>query len=213
MQGGQERSADRSTMPPGQGIARRRLLRWLLLAALTGAQGRAALPLLGRLMSLVWLFGRPGEARAVDSAGAGAADSAAAAAPGHGSLLPAADDWNAACFALHTEAAVAAAVGLTGTPRTGPEVELRAPEIAENGAVVPLEVRSTLAEVRRIVIVVPANPNALVADFRFGKRATPLLGTRIKLAGTCEVIALVETGAGWWRAQKQVKVTLGGCGG
>jgi sulfur-oxidizing protein SoxY len=93
------------------------------------------------------------------------------------------------------------------------KVKLDAPEIAENGAVVPVAVSSTLADVTSISILVAENPNALIASYRIPAGTIPNVGNRIKMAKTSNVIAVVEAGGKLYSASKEVKVTVGGCGG
>ena len=93
------------------------------------------------------------------------------------------------------------------------KVKLDAPEIAENGAVVPISVSSTLADVTSISILVAENPNALAAVYRIPAGTMPTVANRLKMAKTSNVIALVEAGGKLYSATKEVKVTVGGCGG
>ena len=88
-----------------------------------------------------------------------------------------------------------------------------APEIAENGAVVPIAVSSTLADVSSISILVAENPNALAASYRIPAGTMPNVANRLKMAKTSNVIAVVEAGGKLYSATKEVKVTVGGCGG
>ena len=93
------------------------------------------------------------------------------------------------------------------------KIKLDAPEIAENGAVVPVAVSSTLPEVTSISILVAENPNALIASYRIPAGTIPNVANRIKMAKTSNVIAVVEAGGKLYSASKEVKVTVGGCGG
>ena len=93
------------------------------------------------------------------------------------------------------------------------EVGLKVPDIAENGAVVPVTVATTLAGAKSISIVVAANPNPLSASFTLLPGANAEISTRIKIGESSDVIAAVETDAGIFTASKNVKVTIGGCGG
>lgn len=93
------------------------------------------------------------------------------------------------------------------------EVGLKVPDIAENGAVVPVTVSTTLAGAKTLSIVVAANPNPLSASFTLLPGAGPEVSTRIKMGESSDVIAAVETDAGVFTARKNVKVTIGGCGG
>jgi sulfur-oxidizing protein SoxY len=92
-------------------------------------------------------------------------------------------------------------------------VKLDAPEIAENGGVVPVSVSTTLADVTSIAFLVSENPNALIARYRIPADTVPSVANRIKMAKTSNVIVLVEAGGKLYSATKEVKVTVGGCGG
>jgi sulfur-oxidizing protein SoxY len=99
------------------------------------------------------------------------------------------------------------------TAEASDKVKLDAPEIAENGAVVPISVSSTLADVTSISILVAENPNALAASYKIPAGTIPNVANRLKMAKTSNVIAVVEAGGKLYSATKEVKVTVGGCGG
>ena len=99
------------------------------------------------------------------------------------------------------------------TAEASDKVKLDAPEIAENGAVVPIAVTTTLADVSSISFFVSENPNALAASYVIPEGTTPAVANRLKMAKTCNVIAIVESGGKLYSATKEVKVTVGGCGG
>jgi sulfur-oxidizing protein SoxY len=99
------------------------------------------------------------------------------------------------------------------TAEASDKVKIDAPEIAENGAVVPISVSSTLPDVTSISILAAENPNALVASYRILGGTIPNVANRIKMAKTSNVIAVVEAGGKLYSAAKEVKVTVGGCGG
>jgi sulfur-oxidizing protein SoxY len=98
-------------------------------------------------------------------------------------------------------------------------VKLELPELAENGNTVPLSVAvdgpMTLdTHVQEILVVAPANPNAKVIRFRFSPASVPEASTRIRLAETQDVIAVAKLSDGtFFQATRQIKVTIGGCGG
>ena len=92
-------------------------------------------------------------------------------------------------------------------------VSIKAPDIAENGAVVPITVRTDLANAESISIIVPNNPNPLAASFKLTSSSGGLVSTRIKMGKTSEVQAVVMAGGKLYSASKEVKVTIGGCGG
>jgi len=93
------------------------------------------------------------------------------------------------------------------------KVKLDAPEIAENGAVVPISVTTTLADVTSISFLVTENPSALAASYGIPPGTLPSVSNRLKMAKTSNVIAIVEAGGKLYSATKEVKVTVGGCGG
>ena len=107
--------------------------------------------------------------------------------------------------------AIKSLYGKTAEPSDN--VKLDAPEIAENGAVVPISVSSGLADVTSISILVSENPNALAASYRIPPGTLPSVANRLKMQKTSNVIAIVEAGGKLFSATKEVKVTVGGCGG
>jgi sulfur-oxidizing protein SoxY len=99
------------------------------------------------------------------------------------------------------------------TAELSDQVRLDAPEIAENGAVVPVSVSTTLADVTSISFLVGDNPNALAAYYRIPPGTMPSVANRLKMAKTSNVTAIVESGGKLYSATMEVKVTVGGCGG
>ena len=98
-------------------------------------------------------------------------------------------------------------------PEVSDKVKIDAPEIAENGAVVPVSVTTTLTEVTSIAFLVSENPVALVASYKMPAGTLPSVANRIKMAKSSNVIVVVEAGGKLYSATKEVKVTVGGCGG
>jgi sulfur-oxidizing protein SoxY len=122
------------------------------------------------------------------------------------------DKYPEAAFKAKSDAdAIKALYGRSAEPSE--KVKLDAPEIAENGAVVPISVSTGLTEVTSISILVAENPNALAASYRIPAGTMPSVGNRLKMAKTSNVIAIVEAGGRLYSATKEVKVTVGGCGG
>ena len=99
------------------------------------------------------------------------------------------------------------------TAEKSDKIKLDAPEIAENGAVVPIAVSSTLSDVTAIAFLVAENPNALVAAYKIPAGTMPSVANRIKMARTSNAIVVVEAGGKLYSTSKEVKVTVGGCGG
>ena len=93
------------------------------------------------------------------------------------------------------------------------KVMLKVPDIAENGAVVPVTVKTKLTGVKNISLIVVENPNPLSASFKLMPGVAADISTRIKMGQSSDVIAAVETDSGVYTAKKNVKVTIGGCGG
>jgi len=106
-----------------------------------------------------------------------------------------------------------ALTALLGTDRTTPsdQITLKVPEIAENGAAVPVTIRTTLENVESISIVVENNPRPLIASFDMMPGVLPEVSSRIKMAETSQVLAVVKTDSGIYSTSKDVKVTIGGC--
>jgi sulfur-oxidizing protein SoxY len=121
--------------------------------------------------------------------------------------------WNEKAFhAKSVGDALNALLGSSDMADSG-DIKVKAPDIAENGAVVPVTVTSTIAGVESIAIVAEKNGTPLVANFRLGERAQANVSTRIKMGKTSDVIAVVKAGGKLQAARKSVKVTIGGCGG
>jgi sulfur-oxidizing protein SoxY len=93
------------------------------------------------------------------------------------------------------------------------EVTLKAPDIAENGAIVPLNVKTKLKNVESIMIFVENNPQPLSSGYNLSSKSVPTVGTRIKMGKTSTVMAAVKSNGKIYTASKEVKVTIGGCGG
>ena len=93
------------------------------------------------------------------------------------------------------------------------DILLNVPDIAENGAVVPVEVTSNIPGTTAIAIFVENNQNPLIADFEFSNGAEPYISTRIKMNKTSQVKVAVRAGDKVFTLSKEVKVTIGGCGG
>lgn len=109
----------------------------------------------------------------------------------------------------------AALTGLFGTDvlTASDQITLKAPEIAENGAVVPVSIKTTLPNVESISIVVEKNPRPMVATFEIPPGTLADISSRIKMAETSDVTAVIKTSDGLYSTARQVKVTIGGCGG
>ncbi len=93
------------------------------------------------------------------------------------------------------------------------DIKIKAPDIAENGAVVPITVSTTITDVESIAVVAANNPFPLIANFKFGEGAEAYISTRAKMGTSGDVVAVVKAGGKLHSAVKPVKVTIGGCGG
>lgn len=121
-------------------------------------------------------------------------------------------DWNKAAFDTKSFDAVVKAMGGSAAVESK-DIALSSPDIAENGAVVPFTVTSNIPNTQSISLLVEKNPNILAASFDFPQGTDPWVTTRLKMAQTSKVIALVEADGKYYYTAKDVKVTLGGCGG
>ena len=93
------------------------------------------------------------------------------------------------------------------------QIKIKAPDIAENGAVVPVSISSDLKGIESISILVSNNATPLIANFNLPKDTLAYVATRIKMGKSSDVIAIAKVGDKLYRAQSEVKVTIGGCGG
>jgi sulfur-oxidizing protein SoxY len=121
--------------------------------------------------------------------------------------------WNKAAFDSKTLLDAAKAMGATGAPVESKDLMLRAPEIAENGNVVRIGALSNIAGTTQIAFVVEKNPSALAAIFDVPAGTDANVETNIKMGQSSNVYALAKAGDKYYFAVKEVKVTLGGCGG
>jgi len=117
--------------------------------------------------------------------------------------------------AFNAPAVSGALLDLLGTDQTVPsdKISLKAPEIAENGAVVPLKIKTTLDNVESISIIVEKNPRPLAATVEILPGTLPEFSCRIKMRETSDVMVAVKTDTGVYTTAKEIKVTIGGCGG
>ena len=121
-------------------------------------------------------------------------------------------DWNKAAFEAKNMADVLKAMGGASAEKSA-DIVITAPDIAENGAVVPVAVASKIAGTQSISILVEKNPSSLAAEFDILPGTEPNVGTRVKMGQSSNVHAVVKAGGKYYVATKEIKVTLGGCGG
>jgi sulfur-oxidizing protein SoxY len=125
----------------------------------------------------------------------------------------AADAWNKAAFESKSmDDAYKAMAG--GPPAQSKDIAFfSTPDIAENGAVVPIGISSSIPKTESIAILIEKNPNMLAASFDIPQGTEPALTTRVKMGQSSNVYALVKADGKYYVASKEIKVTLGGCGG
>ncbi len=145
------------------------------------------------------------------TAGAGLIAAAAAA----GLLKPAralAAGWDKAAFEAKGVPEALKALGAAAA-EPSKQVVIKAPDAAENGAVVPVEVTSQLPNTEAILVFAEKNTTPLVANFELANGAEPYVATRIKMIQSSAVRAVVRAGGKYYSASKDIRVTIGGCGG
>ena len=144
------------------------------------------------------------------AAGAGAVAVAVAA----GLLKPtqALAAWNKAAFESKSVGDALKNIGVTN-PADSKDITIKAPDIAENGAVVPVEVATSIAGTTRIAVLAEKNALPLVGTFEFTGGSEGFISTRIKMGQTSLIRAVVSAGGKTFTTAKEVKVTIGGCGG
>ena len=121
--------------------------------------------------------------------------------------------WNKAAFETHSLDETMKAFGGSAPAPSKDITFVSTPDIAENGAVVPVGVTSSIPKTESIAILVEKNPNMLAAVFDIPAGTDPAVSTRIKMGQSSNVYALVKADGKYYVASKEIKVTLGGCGG
>jgi len=124
-----------------------------------------------------------------------------------------AQTWNKAAFDTHSLSDTMKALGGGDPAQSKDIVFFQTPEIAENGAVVPIGVTSNIPKTESIAILIEKNPNLLAAVFDIPTGTETSISTRVKMAQSSNVYALVKADGKYYVAAKDIKVTLGGCGG
>jgi len=120
--------------------------------------------------------------------------------------------WNQAAFNGKTLKEALQALGAQ-SPAASDALLIKAPEIAENGAVVPVAVESRLPGTQSITLLIEKNPLPLAASFDIPAGTEPNISTRVKMGESSDVYALVKADGKFYFAKKEVKITIGGCGG
>jgi len=119
--------------------------------------------------------------------------------------------WNKAGFESKAVAEVLKSLGATDAAESK-DIAITAPDIAENGAVVPVAVTSRIPNTQQISIVAEKNPFPLAATFEMAGGGEGYVSTRLKMGQTSDVWAVVKAGGRYYVAKKEVKITVGGCG-
>ena len=120
--------------------------------------------------------------------------------------------WNKEAFGAKSASDALKGIGASGAAPSE-QVIMEAPEIAENGAVVPIEITSQIPGTRSIAVVIDKNPFPLVAKFDFMEGALPFVKVNVKMGETSDVRAIAEANGKYYSATKNIKITIGGCGG
>ena len=120
--------------------------------------------------------------------------------------------WNKAAFASKSSADAMKNLGTPAAEASG-GIVIEAPQIAENGAVVPIEITSNIPGTTSIAVLVEKNPYPLVAKFDFTEGALPFVKINAKMGETSDVRVVATAGGKHYQATKEIKVTIGGCGG
>jgi sulfur-oxidizing protein SoxY len=120
--------------------------------------------------------------------------------------------WNKEAFASKNSMDALKRLGTAGVEASN-AIVIDAPQIAENGAVVPIEVMSKIPGTTSIAVLVEKNPYPLVAKFDFMEGALPFVKINAKMGETSDVRVVATAGGKHYTATKEIKVTIGGCGG
>ncbi len=129
------------------------------------------------------------------------------------SISHAQEAWNQVAFTAKGVADVVKGLGGAAPAPTKDVAWGSTPEIAENGAVVPVSVESKIPKTETISILVEKNPSSLTATFTIPAGTDPVVSTRVKMGETSMVHALIKADGKYYVASREIKVTLGGCGG
>src|SRR5688572_18191258 len=120
--------------------------------------------------------------------------------------------WNKDAFGSKSAADALKSLNTAG-PQASNDILIEAPQIAENGAVVPIEISSKIPGTTSIAVLVEKNPYPLVAKFDFMEGALPFVKVNTKMGETSDVRVVATAGGKHYTAAKEIKVTIGGCGG
>lgn len=121
-------------------------------------------------------------------------------------------DWNKQAFGSKSSTEAMKSIGVPAAEASS-EIVIEAPQIAENGAVVPIEVTSRIPNTTSLAVLVDENPYPLVAKFDFTEAALPFAKINAKMGKTSQVRVVASAGGKQYTASREIKVTIGGCGG
>ena len=120
--------------------------------------------------------------------------------------------WNKEAFSAKTPGDALKSLGIAGAAPSK-DLHIEAPEIAENGAVVPIEISSAIPGTTALIVLLEKNPFPLAARFDFKDGALPFVKLNVKMAETADVRVLAEADGKHYFAKQEIKITIGGCGG
>jgi sulfur-oxidizing protein SoxY len=120
--------------------------------------------------------------------------------------------WNEQAFGAKTAADALKTLGAS-SPAPSKDIVIEAPQIAENGAVVPIEVSSNIPGTSSIAVLIEKNPFPLAGRFEFKDGALPYVKLNVKMGETSDVRVIATAGGKHFAASREIKVTIGGCGG
>ena len=120
--------------------------------------------------------------------------------------------WNKAAFEAKSTVDAMKALGVTNA-EDSKDIQIRAPEIAENGAVVPIDITSNISGTTAISVFIEKNPFPYTGTFDFSQGALPYVHLRVKIGESSPVRIVVAAGGKHYTSVTEVKVTIGGCGG
>jgi sulfur-oxidizing protein SoxY len=120
--------------------------------------------------------------------------------------------WNKEAFGAKSAGDALKGLGASST-EPSKAIVIEAPQIAENGAVVPIEITSNIPGTQSIAVVIEKNPFPLAAKFDFMDGALPYVKLNAKMGETSDVRVVATAGGKHYVATQEIKVTIGGCGG
>jgi sulfur-oxidizing protein SoxY len=120
--------------------------------------------------------------------------------------------WNEQAFGAKTAADALKNIGASAAAPSK-DIVIEAPQIAENGAVVPIEISSNIPGTTSIAVVIEKNPFPLAGKFDFKENALPFVKLNVKMGETSDVRVVAVAGGKQFVATREIKVTIGGCGG